>query len=80
MTSAIPTSFQSRASVGAGPAEPRYCSNCKEWLSTDVWKGNCRLHPWAKDKYSMDATPGPVGCKEYEDKYEAKEKTICQQQ
>ena len=34
----------------------KHCRTCEHWQSTRPWKGNCAKHPWARDKYSEDAT------------------------
>jgi hypothetical protein len=44
----------------------RRCYMCKHWQSTQAWKGNCRLHPWDKDRYNQDAMVS--GCADYEDR------------
>jgi len=44
----------------------KWCRNCIHWQQSQTWKGNCRLHPWSKDKYSEDATA--IGCDDYRDK------------
>ena len=45
----------------------RFCRNCEHWHTTRVWKGNCRKHPWDKNKYSQEARVS--GCPDYVDKY-----------
>jgi len=45
------------------------CRNCKHWQYTGQWTGNCKLHPWPKDKFSEDADPYPSRCEDYVDKY-----------
>ena len=47
--------------------ELKFCRNCEHWYTTVVWKGNCREHPWEKDKYSQEASV--LGCPDYVDKY-----------
>jgi hypothetical protein len=46
------------------------CRNCLEWYSTALWRGNCRKHPWEKDRWSEHAEPNE-DCqgKDYVDKY-----------
>jgi len=41
------------------------CYMCKHWRTTQAWKGNCRIHPWDKDRYNQDATVGD--CDDFED-------------
>ena len=46
----------------------KLCRNCDEWYTTSPWMGNCRKHPWEKDRYSQDASA--YGCPDYVDKSE----------
>jgi hypothetical protein len=46
----------------------RHCRNCAHWHYTAEFRGNCWLCHWDKDKYSQDATPDSMGCKEYADR------------
>lgn len=39
---------------------------CQHWQTTYEWKGNCRKHPWTRDRYNQDATTGD--CPDYEDR------------
>lgn len=59
-----------------------HCRNCEEWKRTVLWKGNCKKHPWKKDRYSEDAEPNQ-DCKgkDYVDKYAKyqKEESCCKQ-
>ena len=48
----------------------RKCRDCEYWFTTSdmqVWKGNCKKHPFEKDKYSEDASVPE--CPDYVDKY-----------
>ena len=47
---------------------PKHCRNCVQWHYTAEFRGNCFLRHWDKDKYSQDATPDNMGCKEYADR------------
>ena len=50
---------------------PIHCRECEEWYTTAQWKGNCRKHPWKKDKSSESASPNAAcGGKNFRDKYE----------
>jgi hypothetical protein len=42
------------------------CRNCVYWHSTRQWKGNCKKHPWPKDRYSEDAHV--INCPDYTSK------------
>jgi len=42
------------------------CRNCEHWETTAQWRGNCRKHPWEKDRWSEDASA--EGCRDYVDK------------
>ena len=33
------------------------CRNCESWYTTQQWMGNCKKHPFEKDKYSQECTP-----------------------
>ena len=44
---------------------PKHCRDCAHWHWTGQWTGNCWLRRWDKDKYSQDAAPAPIGCKDY---------------
>ena len=44
----------------------KLCRNCEEWYTTSQWMGNCKKHPWEKDRYSQDASA--YGCPDYVDK------------
>ena len=44
----------------------RRCYTCRYWYTTQAWKGNCRKHPYARDRYNQDAATGD--CPDYEDK------------
>ena len=46
----------------------RWCRDCIYWYGTIGWKGNCRLHPWKRDKYSEDADA--TRCDNYLNKYD----------
>jgi len=47
----------------------KLCRNCEHWYTTALWKGNCREHPFEKDKYSQEATPNAeCGGRDYVDK------------
>lgn len=45
----------------------KHCRDCAYWYTVTQWKGNCKIYPWHKDKYSQDTTAD--GCRDYEDKY-----------
>jgi len=47
---------------------PKHCRNCVHWHYTGEFRGNCFLRRWDKNKYSQDATPDNMGCKEYADR------------
>lgn len=51
-----------------GGIEIKRCCNCTHWHYAKEWLGNCWLHRWDKDRYSQDATPDNIGCKEYADR------------
>jgi hypothetical protein len=46
------------------------CRNCEQWFTTSQWRGNCRKHPFEKDKYSQETVPNE-DCKgkDFVDKY-----------
>ncbi|MBV6343025.1 hypothetical protein [Candidatus Magnetobacterium casense] len=41
------------------------CRDCVHWHWTGDFRGNCFIHRWEHDKYSQDAVPSDMGCKEY---------------
>lgn len=43
----------------------KFCRNCIYWETTSNWRGNCGKHPWEDDKYSQDASPNTMGCRDY---------------
>ena len=44
---------------------PKHCRNCAHWHYTAEFRGNCWLRRWEHDKYSQEAAPSDMGCKEY---------------
>jgi len=47
------------------------CRNCIHWRQVGDWTGNCRKHPWTKNKYGDDATPTSMRCEDYVDRHAA---------
>lgn len=45
--------------------EIKLCRTCDQWHTTSQWKGNCKKHPWEKDKWSETASPVTSGCQDY---------------